>query len=83
MATKTQKRESVSEEHTPRPKKQPRRAAPKIERPFKRVPLSVQDYLEGLTAIGRAIPPELRENIPTDLSKNVDHYLYGVPKDGA
>ncbi len=27
------------------------------------------------------IPPEAWEGIPSDLAKNVDHYLYGHPKE--
>jgi len=30
--------------------------------------------------IVRHIPPEVLEAIPKDLSINLDHYLYGVPK---
>ena len=26
------------------------------------------------------IPPEAWEGVPSDLAKNVDHYLYGHPK---
>ena len=48
--------------------------------PYEWTPLPVQDFLQGLTAIGDAIPDKKRSEIPTDLSKNVDHYLYGTLK---
>ena len=31
--------------------------------------------------LGRQIPDEELAKIPTDLSHNLDHYLYGSPKD--
>jgi antitoxin (DNA-binding transcriptional repressor) of toxin-antitoxin stability system len=33
-----------------------------------------------LAAIGRDVPDEDWSRVPTDLSKNLDHYLYGSPK---
>ena len=35
---------------------------------------------EIVEEIGRAIPEEAWRNVPADLSKNIDHYLYGAPK---
>ncbi len=35
---------------------------------------------EVLAALGRTVPPDELERLPTDLSRNLDHYLYGVPK---
>jgi Arc/MetJ-type ribon-helix-helix transcriptional regulator len=35
---------------------------------------------EVIVALGEAVPPEAWANVPTDLSKQVDHYLYGAPK---
>ncbi len=29
----------------------------------------------------RSIPPEVWETLPTDLSEQHDHYIYGTPKD--
>jgi putative addiction module CopG family antidote len=31
--------------------------------------------------IGKDVPAKDWETVPTDLSKNLDHYLYGGPKD--
>ena len=35
---------------------------------------------EIIAEIGRSVPDEAWEDVPTDLSKNLDHYLYGAPK---
>lgn len=35
---------------------------------------------ERVTEIGKRIPEDERRRMPTDASKNLDHYLYGVPK---
>ena len=35
---------------------------------------------EKLVAIGKQIPPEERANFPRDGARNLDHYLYGSPK---
>jgi hypothetical protein len=32
-------------------------------------------------AITRSVPAEEWERVPADLSRNLDHYLYGGPKD--
>lgn len=31
--------------------------------------------------IARTVPDEVWARVPTDLSKNLDHYLYGAPKE--
>jgi hypothetical protein len=31
--------------------------------------------------LGRTIPKESLDKLPKDLSLNLDHYLYGVPKE--
>lgn len=36
---------------------------------------------ELVVEIGAQVPDEEWAKVPTDLSKNVDHYLYGAPKD--
>ena len=36
--------------------------------------------LQGVEEIRQQVPPEAWEELPVDLSKNVDHYLYGAPK---
>jgi hypothetical protein len=35
-----------------------------------------------LATLGESIPPEELERLPSDLARNVDHYLYGAPKRG-
>jgi Arc/MetJ-type ribon-helix-helix transcriptional regulator len=35
---------------------------------------------ETIIEIGKNIPEEEWEGIPTDLARNLDHYLYGSPK---
>lgn len=35
-----------------------------------------------ISEIGASVPDEEWATIPTDLSKNIDHYLYGAPKEG-
>jgi Arc/MetJ-type ribon-helix-helix transcriptional regulator len=35
---------------------------------------------ERIVAIGQAVPPEAWDAVPSDLSMNLDHYLYGAPK---
>lgn len=35
---------------------------------------------EMIVAIGRSTPAEEWERVPTDLSFNLDHYLYGTPR---
>jgi len=36
---------------------------------------------ERLVEIGQQVPQSEHKKIPTDLSRNVDHYLYGAPKE--
>jgi hypothetical protein len=31
--------------------------------------------------LGERVPKDAWANVPRDLSKNIDHYLYGAPKD--
>ena len=35
---------------------------------------------ELLERIGDAVPEEVWRQVPTDLSGNLDHYLYGAPR---
>jgi hypothetical protein len=35
---------------------------------------------ETIVSLGRQIPEEEWAQIPDDLARNVDHYLYGSPK---
>jgi hypothetical protein len=37
---------------------------------------------ELLAGLGHGVPAEEWEKLPTDLARNVDHYLYGAPKRG-
>jgi hypothetical protein len=43
---------------------------------------SFPPFLQFIEAIGAQVPQEEWAKVPTDLSKNLDHYLYGLPKDG-
>ena len=62
----------VTKKHAP--KKTPRtRRGPA---PSKRGP-SIWERIEEL---GKSIPPEELANFPTDGARNLDHYLYGAPK---
>jgi hypothetical protein len=36
---------------------------------------------EVAAEIAAAVPDEVWASVPPDLSKNLDHYLYGAPKD--
>ena len=40
-------------------------------------PKSIEDIL---ARIAKQVPPEEWDKLPSDLSENVDHYLYGSPK---
>jgi hypothetical protein len=53
------------------------------EHTFERIvpALSLRSFIEGLTAIGNAVPPKIRATIPKDFSQHLDHYLYGTPKE--
>ncbi len=35
---------------------------------------------EKITERFRDVPPEERSKVPADLSDNLDHYIYGLPK---
>ena len=41
---------------------------------------SAQSFLDMIDEIRAQVPDEEWKNLPTDLSKNIDHYLYGSPK---
>ena len=41
---------------------------------------SAQSFLGMIDEIRAQVPDEEWKNLPTDLSKNIDHYLYGSPK---
>jgi hypothetical protein len=38
-------------------------------------------FLQFVEEISAQVPREAWEALPKDLSKNLDHYLYGAPKD--
>jgi hypothetical protein len=42
---------------------------------------SLPPFLQFVEEISAQIPTEEWAKLPSDLSKNVDHYLYGSPKD--
>lgn len=41
---------------------------------------SAQSFLSMINEIRAQVPDEEWKKLPTDLSKNIDHYLYGSPK---
>ncbi|UBF29303.1 hypothetical protein K9N68_16585 [Kovacikia minuta CCNUW1] len=41
---------------------------------------SAQSFLNMIDEIRAQVPDEEWKKLPTDLSKNIDHYLYGSPK---
>ena len=41
---------------------------------------SAQSFLGMIDEIRAQVPDEEWKKLPTDLSKNIDHYLYGSPK---
>lgn len=41
---------------------------------------TARPFWEEVLEIGASVPPEEWEKVPRDLSKNLDHYLYGHPK---
>jgi hypothetical protein len=49
---------------------------PQAKRPRRRVP----SLSQKIAALGDQIPEEELANIPTDSARNLDHYLYGAPK---
>jgi hypothetical protein len=44
-------------------------------------PASALDTILQIVREFEALPPETWKNTPRDLAKNVDHYLYGLPKE--
>jgi hypothetical protein len=42
---------------------------------------SVRPIWERVVEIGASVPMKEWEKVPTDLSKNLDHYLYGAAKE--
>jgi hypothetical protein len=44
-------------------------------------PPTQKPFWEAIAEISREIPMEDWETLPKDLSKNLDHYLYGSPKE--
>ena len=42
---------------------------------------SLKALLYSIADSGERIPAEERERIPRDFAKNIDHYLYGAPKE--
>lgn len=42
---------------------------------------SLPPFLQFVEEISAQIPTEEWAKLPSDLSKNIDHYLYGTPKD--
>ncbi|PZV10821.1 MAG: hypothetical protein DCF22_15775 [Leptolyngbya sp.] len=42
---------------------------------------SLPPFLQFVEEISAQIPTEEWAKLPSDLSKNIDHYLYGSPKD--
>ena len=45
-----------------------------------RRPASPRPIWEVIEKIGASVPKEEWAKVPTDASKNLDHYLYGHPK---
>lgn len=43
----------------------------------RRQKLSIEDKIAQIVA---DVPPEVWDNLPDDLSEQLDHYLYGTPK---
>lgn len=48
--------------------------------PFKDYSSDPRDFQDIILEIASKIPKEDLENIPSDFSENLDHYLYGFPK---
>lgn len=42
---------------------------------------NVPPFWERVIELGARVPTEVWEKVPKDLSKNLDHYLYGAPKE--
>jgi len=43
--------------------------------------VNARPYWEEVLEIGASVPMEEWEKVPADLSKNLDHYLYGAPRE--
>lgn len=43
--------------------------------------VNARPYWEEVLEIGASVPMEEWEKVPRDLSINLDHYLYGAPKE--
>lgn len=43
-------------------------------------PTQTNSILDMIDEITQEIPQNELDQLPTDLSKNLDHYLYGIPK---
>ena len=39
--------------------------------------------LEMFDRLSRSVPPDIWDDVPTDLAQNKKHYLYGHPKEEA
>jgi hypothetical protein len=44
-------------------------------------PPSLPSFLQFIDEVSAQVPREEWEKLPKDLSKNLDHYLYGSPKE--
>lgn len=58
------------------------RSAARVTKPKRQQPKRSLTLAERIAAIGSTIPPRERATIPTDLARNLDHYLYGAPRKG-
>lgn len=43
-------------------------------------PENTESLIEMVSRIAKAVPDSEWDRLPTDLSKNLDHYLYGTKK---
>jgi hypothetical protein len=48
--------------------------------PEKRPRKETKPFWKWVVELGESIPKEEWDKVPTDLAKNLDHYLYGAPK---
>lgn len=42
---------------------------------------NARPFWERIIELGASVPMEEWEKVPKDLAKNLDHYLYGAPKE--
>ncbi len=61
---------AIRKASTPRPARPARRRKPAPGKPI----------WERIADIGRSVPDEVWERVPTDAARNFDHYLDGSPK---